>query len=96
MDENMGSDDTIGSATVKLSALCINTGIDEWFELQYKGKKAGHIHLKSEWTPHGEELKEMPKAEEAPRPELYYTNGTVAPPVQYIPVPVMVQQPVYY
>ena len=30
-DEDVGSDDKIGEATVKLSALCVNNGIDEWF-----------------------------------------------------------------
>ena len=56
MDENIGSDDTIGAATIKLSALCANAGIDEWFEIQYKGKTAGNIHLKSQWEPKGEQL----------------------------------------
>ena len=31
MDEDVGSDDMIGTAKFKLSALCVNTGIDEWF-----------------------------------------------------------------
>ena len=27
---------------------------DEWFEIEHKGKPAGKIHLRSEWTPkHG-------------------------------------------
>ena len=95
MDEEVGADDTVGSATIKLSALC-HDGIDEWFRLDFDGQHAGDIHLKSKWTPKGETLKELPKPEEAQRPELYYTNGTVAPPVQYIPVPVMIQYPTYY
>ena len=54
MDENVGSDDTIGSATIKLSALCVGgDGLDDWFEVQYKGKVAGHVHLKSTWEPTG-------------------------------------------
>jgi hypothetical protein len=31
--------------------LCTNGGIDEWFEIQYKGKIAGKIHLVSVFTP---------------------------------------------
>ena len=68
MDDNIGSDDTIGATTIKLSSLCVNNGLDEWFELQYKGKPAGHIHLKSEWEPHGQELVEPPRPEYTPRP----------------------------
>ena len=30
-DEDPGSDDKIGEATVKLSAFCVNGGIDDWF-----------------------------------------------------------------
>lgn len=52
-DEDVGSDDAVGSATVKISSFCVNNGVDEWFEIQYKGKKAGMLHLKSVWTPAG-------------------------------------------
>ena len=96
MNENMTSDDSIGEATIKLSSLCIGNGLDEWFEIQHKGTPAGHIHLKSEWSPKGEELKDLPKPEEAQRPALVYSNGVVAPPVNYIPPPVMMQAPQYY
>ena len=34
-----------------MSSLCIGTGIDEWFPIQYKGKQSGTIHLKSVWKP---------------------------------------------
>ena len=33
MDSNVGSDDTIGEATIKLTSLCFGDGIDEWFEI---------------------------------------------------------------
>ena len=36
MDEEVGTDDTVGSATIKLSALC-HDGIDEWFRLDFDG-----------------------------------------------------------
>jgi hypothetical protein len=34
-----------------LSALCIAGGIDEWFQIQYKGKKSGMLHLKGLFKP---------------------------------------------
>ena len=38
----------------KLSALALNGGIDEWFEIEYKGKSAGRVHFRCEWEPkHG-------------------------------------------
>jgi hypothetical protein len=50
-DEDIGSDDIVGQSTFKVSALCINNGIDEWFEIQHQGKSAGRVHLRSHWTP---------------------------------------------
>ena len=41
MDEDVTSSDTIGTATIKCSALCAGTGIDDWFPIAYKGKQAG-------------------------------------------------------
>ena len=52
-DEDVGSDDVVGVATIKLSALCVNNGIDEWFQVAHKGKSAGQVHLKSVWKPLG-------------------------------------------
>ena len=43
--------DEIGCTIIKLTSLCTEKGIDEWFELEHEGKKAGTIHLKSEFTP---------------------------------------------
>ena len=70
LDENVTDSDVVGDAIIKLSSLCVNNGIDEWFEIQYKGKKAGDVHLKSEWKPKGEALVEKPKMEETGRPQL--------------------------
>lgn len=53
LDEDVTSSDTVGSAVIKMSSLCVNGGLDEWFQLQHKGKKAGTIHLKGKWTPAG-------------------------------------------
>ena len=51
-DENMMCDDElIGEATVKVSSLCVNGGLDDWWPVAYKGKHAGSLHLKSTWNP---------------------------------------------
>ena len=50
-DEDMTSDDTVGEMRQKISALCITGGIDEWFPIFYKGKQAGQLHLKGNFTP---------------------------------------------
>jgi hypothetical protein len=33
MDEDVGKDDKVGETKIKLSALCLNGGLDEWFEI---------------------------------------------------------------
>ena len=45
--------DHIGENNIKLSALCLGKGIDDWFEIQHRGKSAGKVRLRSEWTPTG-------------------------------------------
>ena len=37
-DEDVGSDDKIGESTVKLSAFCVTGGLDDWFNIAYRGK----------------------------------------------------------
>ena len=37
-DEDPGKDDKVGTTTIKLSSLCINGGLDEWFAIAHKGK----------------------------------------------------------
>jgi len=49
--EKIGSNDLVGETKIKLSALCANGGIDEWFTIYFNGNEAGKIHLKSEWSP---------------------------------------------
>ena len=53
MDEDVTSSDLVGESTFKLSSLCIGTGIDEWFPIQYRGKQSGQVHLKGQWTSAG-------------------------------------------
>ena len=79
MDENVTDSDTVGEATIKLSSLCIDDGLDEWFEIQYKGKEAGHIRLKSKWTSTGDALEEKQAVANAQRPPIMYASGAIAP-----------------
>jgi Ca2+-dependent lipid-binding protein len=55
-DEDPGKDDLIAEATIKLSGMCTNGGIDEWYLLQHKGRDAGHLHLRTIWHPDGRPL----------------------------------------
>ena len=48
-DENVTDVDLVGETEIKLSAFCVNGGIDDWWQLSYKNKKAGEIHLIGEW-----------------------------------------------
>jgi len=50
-DEDLMDSDLVGETTIKISSLCFGTGLDEWFDITYKGKYAGKVHLKAEWTP---------------------------------------------
>ena len=50
-DEDVGAPDLIGETTIKLSSLCVNGGLDEWYNISYKGKQSGSVHLKGQWTP---------------------------------------------
>jgi hypothetical protein len=42
------TNDSVGKATIKVSSLTANGGIDEWFEIQHNGKVAGKVRLVSE------------------------------------------------
>ena len=50
-DEEVCTDELIGEATVKLSALCVEGGIDDWWTITFEGKKAGMLHMKGTWHP---------------------------------------------
>ena len=51
LDEDVTASDKVGSCQIKLSSLCVNGGLDEWFSIQHKGKTAGQVHLKGTWKP---------------------------------------------
>ena len=40
-DEDVTTSDTVGSTSIKISALCTNGGLDDWFPIQYRGKQSG-------------------------------------------------------
>ena len=40
-DEDVTDSDLIGETHIKLATFCIGSGLDEWYEIQYKGKNAG-------------------------------------------------------
>ena len=50
-DEDLTSSDLVGNCTIKASAMCVNKGLDDWWEIQFKGKSAGRVHIKTEWHP---------------------------------------------
>jgi len=50
-DEQISSNDATGACQMKLSSLCVQGGLDEWFPIVYKGKSAGQVHLRSQWFP---------------------------------------------
>ena len=76
-DQEMVNSDLVGETTIKLTALAANGGIDEWYSIQYKGKKSGDVHIKSTWKPTGGELSEKP-AQTDNAPTLTYANGQAA------------------
>ena len=51
LDEDVTASDKVGSCQIKLSSLCVNGGLDEWFTIQHKGKSSGQVHLKGTWKP---------------------------------------------
>ena len=57
LDEDVTASDKVGSTQIKLSSLCVNGGLDEWFTIQHKGKSAGQVHLKGTWKPVGDKQK---------------------------------------
>ena len=50
-DENVTDACLVGETEIKLSAFCVNGGIEDWWQLSFNGKKAGEIHLIGDWHP---------------------------------------------
>ena len=45
------NDDEVGQIKIKLTELCADASIDDWFTITYEGESAGQVHLKSTWSP---------------------------------------------
>jgi Ca2+-dependent lipid-binding protein len=43
--DHIKRDDLVASGFIKVSSLILNSGVSEWFSLEYKGKNAGMIYL---------------------------------------------------
>ena len=52
-ENSIASDKRIGTLRVKLSAMCVNKGVDDWWGLNYNDKVVGQVHMSSHWKPHG-------------------------------------------
>jgi len=59
-DQDPFDSDFVGSALIKASAMCVGGVFDEWYEIEFKGKSAGKVHIKSEWQPSGRQLAPTP------------------------------------
>ena len=53
MDENVGANCEIGRCGIKLAAMCVNGGLEGWWEIGFGSARAGRIYLKGEWEPQG-------------------------------------------
>ena len=54
MDEDVTSSDFIGMTVLKVSSLTLNNGVNDWFEVTYKAKSAGSVHLQSRFQPYNQ------------------------------------------
>ena len=75
-EEAVTDHDVVGSATMKLSTFCVDKGIDEWYEIFYEAKSAGHIRIKSKWVSGKDELQQMPKEMPKQAPSFTFTDGS--------------------
>ena len=53
MDENVNANTEIGTCSLKLAALCVNGGLENWWPISFGPKQAGRIHMIAEWFPAG-------------------------------------------
>ena len=80
-DEDVTSDEVVGQSIMKLSTFCIEGGLDEWYEIMWQGRSAGHVRIKSKWTSGKDELKpDFPADIANVKPKLQMTDGSQAPP----------------
>ena len=78
VNENGENSEPIGGLSMQLSSICVQSVVSEWYELKSKGQIAGHVHIKSQWKPPREPLKEMSKDfMPIEWPQLKFTNGAI-------------------
>ena len=53
MDENVGANCEIGNCSIKLAAMCVEGGLENWWTIAHNGNVAGRIHLRGEWIAGG-------------------------------------------
>ena len=53
MDENVGQNSEIGNCNIKLGAMCVEGGLENWWPIAFNGKMCGKIHLRGEWIAQG-------------------------------------------
>jgi len=99
LDEDLTTDDFIGSCIVKVRPLVQNNGVREWFTLMYKSKSAGQIYIETTFKPEGGS--ELPKVPQVQQQQVIYQQPVIQAqaPQMYMQmqqaVPQMMQQPMY-
>ena len=60
LDQNViTTDGLICETKIKVSALCVNGGLDDWWSLMHNGEKVGSLHMIGEWHPRADKLKDQ-------------------------------------
>jgi hypothetical protein len=50
-DNDTEDSNLIATAIIKVSALCIDLGVTQWFSTNFEGEEAGQILIESKFTP---------------------------------------------
>lgn len=51
MDKDLMKDDNVGETIMSIGDLIVKGGVNTWFEIYYKKKSAGSVHLTTSWVP---------------------------------------------
>ena len=62
LDEDVTTDDFIGSAVIKIRNLVTGNGVKEWFTLMYKSKNAGQVYMETTFKPDSSAAKPVAQA----------------------------------
>ena len=79
MDEDVTTDDFIGSCVIKIGNLVQNNGVKEWFTLMYKSKNAGQVYIETTFKPDAGSEKVKGQAVQQPvaQPQVVYAQPQV-------------------